>query len=61
MRLQIPLPDDYTLASPDELAARIGTAKEALGDRLLVLAYHYHWCLTERNALLHRPQLSRRR
>jgi quinolinate synthase len=41
VRLQIPLPDDYTLASPDELSARIRTAKDTLGDRLLVLAHHY--------------------
>src|SRR5450759_2282765 len=41
MRLQIPLPDEYTLASPDELEARIRTAKETLGERLLVLGHHY--------------------
>lgn len=41
MRLQIPLPDDYTLASPGELEARIRTAKETLGERLLVLGHHY--------------------
>jgi quinolinate synthase len=41
VRLQIPLPDDYTLASPDELERRIRTAKETLGTRLLVLAHHY--------------------
>ncbi len=41
MRLQIPLPDDYTLASPEELEARIRAAKQTLGDRLLVLAHHY--------------------
>src|SRR6266850_3743320 len=41
VRLQIPLPDDYTLATPDELEARIRTAKDALGERLLVLAHHY--------------------
>jgi quinolinate synthase len=41
MRLQIPLPDDYTLASPDELEARIRTAKATLGERLLVLGHHY--------------------
>jgi len=37
MRLQIPLPDAYTLASPDELESRIRDAKKTLGDRLLVL------------------------
>jgi quinolinate synthase len=41
LRLQAPLPDEYTLASEDELAARIGAAKEALGARLLVLGHHY--------------------
>jgi quinolinate synthase len=41
MRLQIPLPDDYTLASPDQLEARIRAAKQTLGDRLLILAHHY--------------------
>jgi len=41
MRLQIPLPDEYTLAPPHELEARIRTAKESLGDRLVVLGHHY--------------------
>ncbi len=41
LRLQAPLPDEYTLASPDELAGRIAAAKDALGDRLLVLGHHY--------------------
>ena len=41
MRLQSPLPDRYTGASPDELAAWIGAAREALGGRLLVLGHHY--------------------
>ncbi len=34
LRLQAPLPDDYTLATDDELVARIAAAKDALGDRL---------------------------
>ena len=34
LRLQAPLPDDYTLATDDELVARIAAAKAALGDRL---------------------------
>ena len=32
LRLQAPLPDDYTLASPDELVERIAAAKATLGD-----------------------------
>jgi quinolinate synthase len=41
LRLQIPLPDDYTLATDDELAARIAAAKQQLGDRLMILGHHY--------------------
>ena len=41
LRLQAPLPDDYTLATDDELVARIAAAKAALGDRLLILGHHY--------------------
>ena len=41
LRLQVPLPDDYTLATDDELVARIAAAKAALGDRLLILGHHY--------------------
>src|SRR4029077_12092942 len=41
LRLQAPLSDDYTLASADELEARIASAKQTLGDRLLVLGHHY--------------------
>ena len=41
LRLQVPLPDDYTLATDDEIVARIAAAKEALGDRLLILGHHY--------------------
>jgi quinolinate synthase len=41
LRLQAPLPDDYTLASPDALESRIAAAKEALGDRLVILGHHY--------------------
>ena len=41
LRLQAPLPDDYTLATEDELVARIAAAKAALGDRLLILGHHY--------------------
>ncbi len=41
LRLQSPLPDLYTLASPAELEARIRDAKTTLGDRLLILGHHY--------------------
>jgi len=41
VRLQIPLPDDYTLASPRQLEARIRAAKHTLRERLLILAHHY--------------------
>src|SRR5262245_40313145 len=41
MRLQIPLPDAYTLAPAAELEARIRAAKDALGEQLLILGHHY--------------------
>ena len=41
IRLQAPLPDGYTSASPDELASRIHAAKTALGSRLVILGHHY--------------------
>jgi quinolinate synthase len=41
LRLQSALPEDYTTASLDELAARIEAAKAALGDRLFILGHHY--------------------
>ena len=41
VRLQVPLPERYTSADPGELAERIGRAKAALGERLLVLGHHY--------------------
>jgi len=41
LRLQAPLPDDYTLATDDALADRIAAAKATLGDRLLILGHHY--------------------
>jgi len=41
LRLQAPLPDDYTLATPDELVSRIGDAKRTLGERLVILGHHY--------------------
>jgi quinolinate synthase len=41
LRLQVPLPDDYTLATESDLVDRIAAAKAALGERLLVLGHHY--------------------
>ncbi len=41
LRLQSPLPEEYTTASKEELADRIGAAKQTLGDRLFVLGHHY--------------------
>ena len=41
LRLQAPLPERYTAASRDELAAMIGAAKAALGARLFILGHHY--------------------
>ncbi|HEX9316148.1 MAG TPA: quinolinate synthase NadA, partial [Actinomycetota bacterium] len=40
-RVQAPLPERYTGATPDDLAARIEAAKAALGDRLFILGHHY--------------------
>jgi quinolinate synthase len=41
LRLQTPLGERYTAASPDALADRIASAKDALGDRLFILGHHY--------------------
>jgi quinolinate synthase len=41
LRLQSPLPDRYTTATPDELSAWIAAAKETLGERLFILGHHY--------------------
>ena len=41
LRLQTPLPERYTAASPDDLADRIASAKAALGNRLFILGHHY--------------------
>src|SRR5437763_1881655 len=40
-RVQAPLAERYTNTSPDDLAARIGAAKAALGARLFILGHHY--------------------
>lgn len=41
LRLQTPLEERYTAASPEELADRIAAAKATLGDRLFILGHHY--------------------
>ncbi len=41
LRLQAPLPDRYTLATPDELDSWIAEAKAELGERLVILGHHY--------------------
>ncbi len=41
LRLQAPLPDEYTRATEDDLVERISTAKQVLGDRLVILGHHY--------------------
>jgi len=41
LRLQTPLPERYTSATPDELDDRIGAAKASLGDRVFILGHHY--------------------
>src|SRR2546421_3547719 len=38
---QAPLAERYTNADPDDLAARMGAAKAALGPRLFILGHHY--------------------
>src|SRR5436190_10505665 len=41
LRLQAPLPDRYTKATPEQLHGWIGAARTALGDRLMILGHHY--------------------
>jgi quinolinate synthase len=41
LRLQSPLPERYSTATADELAAMIGAAKAELGDRVFILGHHY--------------------
>jgi quinolinate synthase len=41
LRLQAPLPDRYTLATPDEIDEWIDAAKATLGTRLMILGHHY--------------------
>jgi quinolinate synthase len=41
LRLQAPLPERYTTATPEELVAWLGAARDRLGDRLFILGHHY--------------------
>lgn len=41
LRLQSPLPEGYTGADPEQLASRIRSAKQQLGERVLILGHHY--------------------
>ena len=41
LRIQSALPERYTDATPDELAAMIQAAKATLADRLFILGHHY--------------------
>ncbi len=41
LRLQQPLDEPYVTATPEELEARIATAKATLGSRVFILGHHY--------------------
>ncbi len=41
LRLQSPLPDDYTTSDAGDVASRIATARATLGSQLLILGHHY--------------------
>src|SRR5204862_7105389 len=41
LRLQAPLPDRYTTATPEDLHDWISAARRALGERLMILGHHY--------------------
>jgi quinolinate synthase len=41
LRLQTPLAELYTSASPEDLASRIGAARSELGERVFILGHHY--------------------
>src|SRR5437763_6605272 len=41
LRLQAPLPEQYTRASEDDLHARIAAARATLGSRVMILGHHY--------------------
>jgi quinolinate synthase len=40
-RLQAPLPEQYGTTAPEDLAARVASAKLALGPELMILGHHY--------------------
>jgi quinolinate synthase len=41
LRLQPPLPDDYSTATAEDLVQRVGAARARLGRRLVILGHHY--------------------
>jgi quinolinate synthase len=41
LRMQAPLAEAYTSATPEDLEQRIAAAKATLGDRLFILGHHY--------------------
>jgi quinolinate synthase len=41
LRLQGPLPEGYATSTAEDLARRIGAAKQTLGSRLMILGHHY--------------------
>jgi len=41
LRLQSPLPDRYTSATPEDIVGWIGAARATLGDRVFILGHHY--------------------
>lgn len=41
LRIQVPLGDNYSRATDDELRSRISKAKESLGQELIILGHHY--------------------
>ena len=41
MRLQLPLPERYSDATPGDLADRIAAARATLGERVFILGHHY--------------------
>ncbi len=41
LRLQSPLPERYTTATPEQLEAWIASARATLGDRVFILGHHY--------------------
>ncbi len=41
LRLQTPLPERFTTATPDQLERRIAAARAELGERVVILGHHY--------------------